>query len=168
LIASTHHGGPTAYVISANIHRRHLTAEQKRDLIAKLLKAQPEKSDRQIADTVKASPTTVGTVRAKMEAAGDVSKLDTRRDRKGRQQPASKPEKAASPEKIAETPTGLKTAPSRKMQRAHARMLLDFLTDPDIREAAAKMVLTGERQSQFRPVTEAVSDLYQRLAGAGR
>src|SRR5215831_4796917 len=39
---------PTAYVISANIRRRHLTAEQKRDLIAKLIKAAPEKSDRAI------------------------------------------------------------------------------------------------------------------------
>jgi len=38
-----------AYVISANIHRRHLTAEQKRELIAKLIKASPEKSDRTIA-----------------------------------------------------------------------------------------------------------------------
>src|SRR6516164_633744 len=28
-----------AYVVSKNIHRRHLTTEQKRDLIAKLLKA---------------------------------------------------------------------------------------------------------------------------------
>jgi hypothetical protein len=74
---------PYAYVISANIHRRHLTAEQKRDLIAKLIKAQPEKSDRQIAGTVKASPTTVGTVRAEMEAKGDVSKLDTRTDSRG-------------------------------------------------------------------------------------
>ena len=52
---------PYACVISANIHRRHLTAEQRRDLIAKLIKATPEKSDRQIAETVKASPTTVGT-----------------------------------------------------------------------------------------------------------
>jgi len=56
-------GDPAAYVISANIRRRHLTAEQKRELIAKLIKAAPEKSDRQIAETVKASPTTVGTVR---------------------------------------------------------------------------------------------------------
>ena len=86
---------PYAYVISANIHRRHLTAEQKRELISKLIKATPEKSDRQIAETVKASPTTVGTVRAEMEAAGDVSKLDTRRDRRGRQQPAKKAKKAA-------------------------------------------------------------------------
>src|SRR5215475_15498561 len=81
---------PYTYVISANIHRRHLTTDQKRELIAKLIKATPEKSDRQIAETAKASPTTVGTVRAKMEAAGDVSKLDTRRDTKGRKQPAKK------------------------------------------------------------------------------
>ena len=46
-------GDPAAYVISKNIHRRHLTAEQRRDLIARLLKAAPEKSDRQIAETVK-------------------------------------------------------------------------------------------------------------------
>jgi len=81
---------PWAYVISANLHRRHLTAEQKRDLIAKLIKATPEKSDRQIAETVKVSLTTVGTVRAEMEATGDVSKLDTRTDSKGRKQPARK------------------------------------------------------------------------------
>jgi hypothetical protein len=54
---------PYALAVSFNIHRRHLTAEQKRELIAKLIKATPEKSDRQIAETVKASPTTVGTVR---------------------------------------------------------------------------------------------------------
>jgi ribosomal protein S14 len=87
---------PFAYVVSANLHRRHLTAEQKRELIAKLIKATPEKSDRQIAETVKASPTTVGTVRAEMETKGDVSKLDTRRDSKGRKQPAKKPQRAAA------------------------------------------------------------------------
>jgi ParB-like chromosome segregation protein Spo0J len=68
-----------ARIISLNIHRRHLTAEQKRELIATVIKATPDKSDRQIAETVKASPTTVGTVRAEMEATGDVSRLDTDR-----------------------------------------------------------------------------------------
>ena len=82
---------PYAYVISANAHRRHLTRDQKHELIEKLLKAQPEKSDRQIAATVKASPSTVGTVRTELEKAGDVSKLDTRTDSVGRQQPALKP-----------------------------------------------------------------------------
>jgi hypothetical protein len=37
---------PYAYVTSANIHRRHLTAEQKRELIAKLINAKPEASNR--------------------------------------------------------------------------------------------------------------------------
>ena len=66
---------PYAYVITANIHRRHLTAEQKRELIAKLIKADPAKSDRQIAETVKASHTTVGT--GARRDGGDVAKFPT-------------------------------------------------------------------------------------------
>jgi ParB-like chromosome segregation protein Spo0J len=80
-----------AYVISMNIKRRHLTAEQRRGLIKKLLKVNPEKPDLQIAKTVNASPTTVGKVRTEMEAKGDVSKLETRTDTKGRRQVARKP-----------------------------------------------------------------------------
>ena len=37
---------PYEYVLSANVHRRHLTGEQKRELIAKVLKAQPGSSNR--------------------------------------------------------------------------------------------------------------------------
>jgi DNA-binding Lrp family transcriptional regulator len=61
---------PYEFVLSANIHRRHLTSEQKRDLIAKLLKAKPEQSDRQIAKQTKTSPTTVGKIRKEAEANG--------------------------------------------------------------------------------------------------
>ena len=50
-----------------------------------------EKSDRQIAVAVKASPTTVGTTRRKLEDTGEVSKLDTRTGADGVKQPASKP-----------------------------------------------------------------------------
>jgi hypothetical protein len=81
---------PLSYVITANLHRRHLTAEDKRKVITKLLKASPEKSDRQIAKAAKASPTFVGKVRAEKEATGDVSTVDTRTDTKGRKQPAKK------------------------------------------------------------------------------
>jgi len=99
-----------AFVVSRNIHRRHLTAEKKRELIAKLIKATPEKSDLQIAETVKASPTTVGTVRAKMESSGDVSKLDTRQDTKGRKQPAKR---ARAPRSEKPPPPAPPPAPAR-------------------------------------------------------
>ena len=94
-LSFAHPKDPRAFVLSANVHRRHLTAEQKRDAIENRIKADPTKSDRQIAEAVKASPTTVGTLRAKMEARGDVSKLDTRQDKRGRKQPARKKPKPA-------------------------------------------------------------------------
>ena len=50
-----HHDAATAYVISKNIRRRHLTPEQKRQLIEKLLRADPTKSDRHIASVPLAS-----------------------------------------------------------------------------------------------------------------
>ena len=67
---------PIGFVISANLHRRHLTAEQKREIIAKVVKAQPEKSDRAIAREVKADHKTVGAVRAKLETTGEIARLD--------------------------------------------------------------------------------------------
>jgi hypothetical protein len=54
-----------AYAISANVHRRLLNCDDNRNLIAKLINAMPEKSDRQIAETVKLCPNTVGTVRTR-------------------------------------------------------------------------------------------------------
>ena len=90
---------PYAYVVSANIHRRHLTAEQKRDLIAKLLKADPNISNRQIAETVKADHKTVGAVRAQQEATGEISPVEKRvgKDRKARKQPAKKARSISTP-----------------------------------------------------------------------
>jgi hypothetical protein len=86
---------PIGYVLSANLHRRHLNREQKSAVIDTLLKQYPERSDRQIAKQVDASPTTVGTRRGELEAKGEVSKLDTRTDTKGHQRPAHKPQAAA-------------------------------------------------------------------------
>jgi hypothetical protein len=119
---------PFSYVVSVNVHRRHLTAEQKHDLIGKLLKATPDQSDRQIAETVKVSPTTVGVVRAKMEATSEVSKLDTRRDRRGRKQPARKTPTKSTPQvsdevsqrrdAVAEDPNSTSEIPSKDARGA--------------------------------------------------
>ena len=111
---------PAEFVVSMNVHRRHLTAERKREAIAALLKVSPTKSDRQVAKTVKVSPTYVGKVRADLEAKGDVSTADTRTDTKGRVQPARKPQKAkpvtaapsSSPRSRTSQPQQLRPSPS--------------------------------------------------------
>jgi ParB-like chromosome segregation protein Spo0J len=99
---------PAAYVISANIHRRHLTVEQRRDLIAKVIAAQPDKSDREIAKQVKASHPTVAKVRRQAEATGKALPVEKRvgADGKARKQPVRKarPTKA-EPEDDSDIPT---------------------------------------------------------------
>jgi hypothetical protein len=110
---------PSGFVIGANIHRRHLTAEQRRDLIAKVLRATPGKSNRQIADETKSNRNTVGQIRKKLETSGDVSRSDTRTDRKGRQQPASKPK--------SESESHLTVAATRKITKIAQAQLDAFL-----------------------------------------
>lgn len=79
------------YVVSVNIQRRHLTADQKRDLIAKVLKAQPEKSNRQLAKMVGVSHPHLAKVRHELETSGDVETVTTSLDTMGRRQQARKP-----------------------------------------------------------------------------
>jgi predicted transcriptional regulator len=75
---------PMAFVISANIHRRHLTAEKKRELLATLIKIDPGKSNRQIAEEAKVSHHTVGEVREGLEATGQVAQLDATTGKDGK------------------------------------------------------------------------------------
>jgi hypothetical protein len=81
-----------AYVISKNIHRRHLTAEQRRDLLVKLVAAQPEKSDRVLARDAKVDHKQVSRARRKAEATGAIASVEMRTgaDGKARKQPAKK------------------------------------------------------------------------------
>jgi len=70
--------------LSLNVHRRHLSAEDKRKLIETLLKANPEKSDRLIAAEaivglgggVPVDHKKVASARRKLEATGEVPQLD--------------------------------------------------------------------------------------------
>jgi hypothetical protein len=85
---------PYDVVISLNAHRRHLTAEQKRDLIAKVLKAKPNASNNSIAKRVKADDKTVASVRRELEGRSEIPNAKERTDSKGRKQPARKPKKS--------------------------------------------------------------------------
>jgi hypothetical protein len=73
------------------LHRRHLSQEQKRELIEKLLKAKPAQSNNVTAKLAKVSDKTVARVRGKLEATSEIPKLDTRAGADGRTRPASQP-----------------------------------------------------------------------------
>lgn len=158
-------GDPAGFVISRNIHRRHLAAKQRRELIAKLLKAGPEKSDRQIAEMemVKASPTTVGTVRTTMEAEGEVSNLDTRTDAKGVKQPAKKPPRKKEVRHELEAKQAhideLETA------REHDKDLAEQLRASEIKIAGLESEV-GELKADRDRLRERVAELEAALAAA--
>jgi hypothetical protein len=98
---------PYAIAVSYNINRRHLTTAQKSELIGKLLKADPTKSDRAVAEVVKVDHKTVGAKRAALSATGEIPQSDTPRvgaDGKTRKAKATKSEtdKADTEEKPAQ------------------------------------------------------------------
>jgi hypothetical protein len=70
--------------ISANIRRRHLTTEQKRDLLGKLIKANPAASDRSIGKVANVDNKTVAAVRKGMEATEEIPQLKTREGADGK------------------------------------------------------------------------------------
>src|SRR5262245_17657340 len=80
---------PVAYVISANIRRRHLSAEDKQKALVRLVAAQVEKSDRVLAKLAGVDHKTMAKARRKAESTGDASPVDKRvgKDGKARKQP---------------------------------------------------------------------------------
>jgi hypothetical protein len=87
---------PYEYVLSVNIHRRHHTPEQKRELIAKVLKAKPEQSNRQIAKQVKADDKTVAKVRRDMESTAEIPQLEKTVGADGKKRKAPKKKRKAA------------------------------------------------------------------------
>jgi len=75
---------PEEVVVRLNIFRRHLTQEQKRDLVAKLLKATPERSNTDTARLALVDPKTVSSVRRREEAKGKIPRMDKTVGRDGR------------------------------------------------------------------------------------
>jgi hypothetical protein len=65
-----------AFVISTNVHRRHLTNAQKQDFIRLMIEKNPGATNRQIARLCQLSHATVGSVRDKMLRSPEVVKFE--------------------------------------------------------------------------------------------
>jgi ParB-like chromosome segregation protein Spo0J len=89
-------GGPAEdilrFIISANIHRRHLKPEDRRKLIKELLLADPTKSDRSLGTELKVDKNTIAAVRKAAESTGEISPVAKRtgKDGKARTAPTKK------------------------------------------------------------------------------
>jgi hypothetical protein len=78
-----------AYVVSLNLHRRHLDIEARRKIAAELLKAQPGQSDRSVSKIAHLDNKTAASVRAELERREEIPHVEVRTDAKGRRQPAT-------------------------------------------------------------------------------
>jgi hypothetical protein len=130
---------PYAYVLSKNLHRRHLTAEQKRDVIAKVLKANPETSNREIAKQAKASHVTVGAIRRELESTGQIDQLEKTTGKDGKERPAKRKPAAqqvfASPQEA----HGKADSPKPSDSQANTREIGDEVIEPEKLELVAGM-----------------------------
>lgn len=84
--------------LSLNLDRRHLSREQRRELIAESIKADPQLSNRQHAERTGVDHKTVGSVRTGLEESGEIPHFEKRLDpRTGKlSQPASRPRPSES------------------------------------------------------------------------
>ncbi len=130
---------PVKFILSMNIHRRHLTAEQRRALILCLLKADPTASDSALAKVTKASDKTIAAARQAAVQSSEIPNVAHRPIEKARAEFEKHPEMsvkelaeaagvskgtAATARRAPIKPSKPKPAPAVKEQR------LDVLLEP--------------------------------------
>jgi hypothetical protein len=79
-----------AMALTLNVDRRHLTRDQRRELLTKSIKADPALSDRQHGRRTGTDHKTASKVRDQLAGRGEIPHVDQRTDTAGRRQPASK------------------------------------------------------------------------------
>jgi hypothetical protein len=119
------------FIISANIHRRHLTPEQRRGLIKQLLKMNPEQSDRAIASHIRTDHKTVGAIRKQQEATGEIPQLKERTGKDGKtrkRRPAQqrKPPKRTPQKPVVEPTPKEQVVPNVVAQDEELALLREF------------------------------------------
>ena len=84
---------PYAFVLSSNLHRRHLKNEQKRSIVKAVIRAQPDLTDRAIARMAGVDHKTVAKLRLALNGNGEIP--ISRQEATGRKARGRKPAKVA-------------------------------------------------------------------------
>jgi hypothetical protein len=152
---------PYAYVVSANLHRRHLDAEAKREVIAALVKAQPEKSNRQIAAMTDTSHPTVGKIRSEAEARGEVPRVTTHTDTKGRHQPAKKEPSLLSRSKTGDVESAYhaEPAPAPEIAERQRKAMIAARNQTAAVMSGAGDALSDDSRSRLRHTASELQDI---------
>lgn len=98
-------GDPYAIALSLNVHRRHIkTSVEKRELIAKVLKAKPEASNATIAEQTESSDKTVAKIRERLESTSDIPRLKKTVGKDGKARPVKAKKKKSVPIVVSSVP----------------------------------------------------------------
>lgn len=107
-----------SFVVSMNVHRRHLSHAQRREFVAMLLKREPRRSNRQIARATGVNDVTVGRVRKDMESRAEILHVERIVGQDGKEYPARGLEPAEK-----EANDSLPTPPRHRSVGAPEKML---------------------------------------------
>jgi len=143
MLAGLTHAEKIGLAMSLNINRRHLNSEQKRELLATSIKADPQASDREHAKRTGSSDKTAAKVRVELEDRSEIPNVETRTDTKGRKQPAKKaapkPQKSEKEIQLDAIIRNLTQAASGFEYLSSKRMKITLTNEPDLNNALARL-----------------------------
>lgn len=154
---------PAEFVIAQNAHRRHLTREQRRNIVAELLKCNPEASNVSVAKQAEVDDKTVAKVRAGLEATSEIPRLTKTIGRDGKARPARQPIEG----KIAREPAPPPAADAGTTQSFDVRVSPILLARLAEEAAAARLAAQkGHARTQFhwiKSCSDRLNDLREQL-----
>ena len=148
-------GDPYEVVLSLNLLRRNLTDEQRRELIGKIIKAEPEASNVTIAKETGTSEPTVRRVRNGLSSSGD--EVDQRTGRAAARPQAKKPRPKPEPKPVEYRATGSEEVDIEQRRAEYAALDAEPprpVTDLDSRIIRAAGAIRHEAMGLTRSDTE--------------